>query len=121
MKRVLVALLAGVGLAFATAWIERDGQPRVVDGEGFCGLTATGPCVVETFGGGWPFVYLVNNPQISVPTTLAFVEDDFHPAPFVADVAVFAVLAYALLGVRRRNPASGPLSPRGPSEDKAVS
>lgn len=96
-KRLLGALLLGLVLTVASAWSERNGQMVQVGGEGFCGLEALSPCYVSTFGGGFPFVYLVNNPQISVPTSLSFIEDDFHAAPFAANVAFWTL---SLLGAQ---------------------
>lgn len=113
MRRFWASLLFGLVATVASAWVERGGQPREVGGEGFCGLEATAPCLVETFGGGLPLVYLVNNPEISVPTALAFVEDDFHAAPFAADVAFWTMLAAGAMTwrSRRRGAASASAGP----------
>jgi hypothetical protein len=94
----IVALL----VTCATVGIQRVGPTRMVTGEAWC-KTAE-PCAVRALGAGFPFAYLVDNPQISVPNAIGLVEDDFRAGAFGLDWLLFFLLLrpVGLLLARRR-------------------
>lgn len=106
--RTLLALAAAaLALTCASAAYQRVGPRRMVTGEAWCSTPA--PCAVPVLGAGFPFPFLVDNPQVSVPNAIGVVEDDFRPGAFLLDALFFFVLAFlARWFIRSRNRANRP-------------
>jgi hypothetical protein len=105
MRRHLRSYLAVAALALAATLasvaIQRVGPTRLVEGEGFC--PGMDPCRIPVLGGGFPFPWLVDNPQISVPDQLSPFEDHFYPGNFLVDLALWLVAIEIALGLWRRS------------------
>ena len=101
--RVLLVFALAVIAALASSYVERFGPDQAI----FCSLGKSIDgydilCPKPVLNGGWPAPFLVDNPGISRPNQLAFVEDHFRPWPFIANVAFFAWVFTGLAwGVRR--------------------
>jgi hypothetical protein len=54
-----------------------------------------------TFGGGWPLVFLVDQPGVSVTGRLTLLEDVIYPTAFVLD-ALFWATAFWFVGAGSR-------------------
>ena len=101
-----IAALA-LALTVASCGVQRFGPTATVQGEGFC--PGPGACRVPALGAGFPLPFLVDDPQVSVPNQVSLFEDDFHPAAFVADLAVYLALAtLASRWLRRRRATAAP-------------
>jgi hypothetical protein len=102
--RWLVVFLAstGIALGLAATSVSFHRHVPVVVGN-MCPPTAGSPsefCYRDRLIGGWPFAFLYDNPGTSVLGALG-PEDDFRPAWFLADTAVFDALTTAgLVGLR---------------------
>jgi hypothetical protein len=55
-----------------------------------------------TFGGGWPLVFLVNQPGVSVTGRLTLLEDVIYPTAFVLDVLFWAAFVWLVSAGFRR-------------------
>ena len=93
----LLALLT----TLASVQHERRG-PGVVAAGNLCGPRTDEICLVPALSGGWPLGYLVDDPNISVPDQLGFLEDRFDRGRFAFDLLVHwaALLGLALLARR---------------------
>ncbi len=103
IARVALVLALATVAALTSSFIERFGPDQAI----FCALGKSIEgfdiyCPKPVLNGGWPAPYLVDNPGISRPNQLAFVEDDFRPWPFVANIAFYAwLIAGAGTALRR--------------------
>jgi hypothetical protein len=91
---------AALALALLSSNIEHAG-PELAQYGNMCGQTRSGPCVRPSLNGGFPFAYLFDAPGVSVEGKLSFGEDDFRPAPFVLDVAVYLVVTLVAAAAAR--------------------
>ena len=106
--QVLRLMLLSVGAAlwaFGSSVIERHGPDYGI----YCALgTIEGVdvlCPKLKLNGGWPAPYLFDTPGVSREGRLAFVEDEFRPWPFVADLSFYLLLLLAFdRAARRRLP-----------------
>ena len=55
-----------------------------------------------TFGGGWPLVFLVDQPGVSVTGRLTLLEDVIYPLAFVVDALFCATCVWLLVAGSRR-------------------
>ncbi|HEU4882551.1 MAG TPA: hypothetical protein VFT45_09910 [Longimicrobium sp.] len=93
-------LILAAALASASAIVQRVGARRMVEGEAWCGTPA--PCAVRALGAGFPFPYLIDDPQVSVPHQIGLVEDDFRAGAFLIDTLFWLALATSAVLVIHR-------------------
>jgi hypothetical protein len=55
-----------------------------------------------TFGGGWPLVFLVDQPGVSVTERLTLLEDVIYPTAFVVDALFWATCVWLPVAGSRR-------------------
>ena len=94
------AFLAMVTTLLSVGW-ERRGPEQVAAGN-LCGPQMDQICYVDALKGGFPLGYLTDNPNISVPDQLSFVEDQFDGTSFAIDVLVHWIVLLALALLVRR-------------------
>ena len=103
IARVALVLVLATIAALASSFIERFGPDQAI----FCALGQSIEgydiyCPKPVLNGGWPAPYLVDNPSISRPNQLAFVEDYFRLWPFVSNIAFYAWVIVCAGTVLRR-------------------
>jgi hypothetical protein len=86
-------------LAAASVRYQQVGPERMVEGEGWC--TTPAPCMVPVLGAGFPFPWMVDNPQVSVPNAIGVGEDDFRPGAFLMDALFFFAFGVLIIRIRR--------------------
>lgn len=98
--RTILALTAiAFALAAASVWYQQVGPERMVEGEGWC--TTPAPCAVPVLGAGFPFPWMVDNPQVSVPNAIGVGEDDFRPGAFLMDALFYFAFGVLIIRIRR--------------------
>lgn len=93
LTRVLPVLTLATAAALASSYIQRFGPDQAI----FCALGKSIEgydisCPRPVLNGGWPVPFLVDEPGISVPNQLSFVEDHWRPGPLVASIGFYAWL-----------------------------
>ncbi|QNE31436.1 hypothetical protein F1C10_05470 [Sphingomonas sp. NBWT7] len=83
---IAVRALAGLALACCSVAVHRD---LVFASE-------------ASFGGGWPLVFLIDRPGVSVTGRLSLIEDAFNSAAFAIDWLVWSVLFTVAAATWRR-------------------
>jgi hypothetical protein len=54
-----------------------------------------------TFGGGWPLLFLIDRPGVSVTGKLTLLEDAAFPLAFLLDTLFWTACAWLVVAVRR--------------------
>ncbi|NNM76268.1 hypothetical protein HJG53_05040 [Sphingomonas sp. ID1715] len=93
LRATLLVLALATGAALASSLVQRFGPEQAI----FCALGKSVEgydiyCPKPVLNGGWPAPFLVDEPGVSVPNRLSFVEDHWRSGPFVADIAFYAWL-----------------------------
>jgi hypothetical protein len=103
IARVALVLALATVAALGSSFVERFGPDQAI----FCALGKSIDgfdiyCPKPVLNGGWPAPYLVDNPGISRPNQLAFVEDYFRLWPFLSNIAFYAWMLAGIIHVARR-------------------
>ncbi len=95
-----VVLLFAPALTLLSVSVQRVGPEQAVVGN-LCGPAMDQLCYAEVLHGGFPFSYLFDNPNVSVPDQLGFGEDDFRSGAFILDVLIYSLALLHLYSLRR--------------------
>ena len=96
LERLVATGLLAILTTLASVKVERRG-PELVEAGNLCGPNMDQLCMVPALSGGFPFGYLVDSPNVSVPDKLGFGEDHFDGARFGLDVVVHWLVLFVLL------------------------
>lgn len=55
----------------------------------------------HTFGGGWPFIFIIDQPGVSVTGRLSIVEDVLFPWSFLLNTLIWLLLAKSVVSIVR--------------------
>ena len=99
------AILLAIAMVVATGScaIQRHGPDQAI----YCSLGKSRDgfdiyCPMPVLNGGWPAPFAFDTPGISVEGKISFLEDDFRPWPFIADVAFYELILLAIWRLLRR-------------------